>query len=110
MHDLPPPKNVILSPSSASASYVQRRCKPNTHKFEYTPGIFAFVTLSGIGSSQRSGRHSSASAPQIALLRFAESMPMPIAVSFGTTIESSVRPLRPRMGDERGRTISFRVL
>ena len=57
----------------------------NVIKFEYTPGIFASVTLSGKGESHRSGFHSIASSPQIVLLVFEERTPIQTVVSLVIT-------------------------
>ena len=70
------------------------------------PGTCASPTLSGSGDSQRSGFHSSASSPQIALLRFDASRPTATDVSFGTKISFISFPSTPRTGCASGKTMS----
>ena len=109
MHDLPPPKNVILG----KYEHIIRRShmkKKDTHKLEYTPGILASVTLLGSGFNHLSGFHSYASSPHTALFLFDSRIPMWIVVSFGTMISWISFPSLPWMGVERGITMASRVL
>ena len=78
MHARPPPKNDLLCVLSANVDDIDDELPVAspvddvTHKFPRTPGILTLVTVSGNGLSHRSGFHSSASSPHIALLRLDE--------------------------------------
>ena len=69
-HALPPPRKVILHPSVRRYHFTRERKvkEGQTYKLEQTRGILASMTPRGTPSpSHRSGLHSVASAPQIAL-------------------------------------------
>ena len=108
MHARPPPRNVILSVCVVSRCFDPQA--GDTHRLEYTPGILASCTLPGRAVSQRSGFHSVASSPQIALFLFDERRPTATTVSLGIGISCISVPSTPRMGVERGSTTSSRVL
>lgn len=112
MHERPPPRKVILSlkDNHASTTTPDITKEYDTHRLEYTPGICAWVTVSGRGESHRSGFHSSASDPHIAGLQFAARMPTVISVPLGTKISFNKDPSVALMGDESGIIMSFRVL
>ena len=81
-----------------------------THRCEYTPGTCASSTARGSGSSQRLGRHSSASGPQSVGSRFAAVMFITTRVFFGTGIADTVVPSLRWIGSSRGMTVSWVVL
>lgn len=66
----------------------------------------ALSTAAGRGASHRSGFHSSASAPQSALLRLHARMLTKMFVPRGTAISWSSVPSVARMGLESGRMVS----
>ena len=114
MHARPPAQNVILQRRESKhviQCIKQKRSAPAcTHKFEYTPGIFASSTVSGSGVSHRSGFHSAASGPHIAGFLLDELMLTKTCVSLGTKISCMSVPSSPRIGCESGRTTSLRAL
>lgn len=87
-----------------------RRPIVRTHRWEYAPGIFASVSASGNGASQRSGRHSPPSGPQSAGLVFAAWIGKNTSVPSGTKMECMSVPSVPRTGLESGRVLSARAL
>jgi hypothetical protein len=64
----------------------------------------------GKGDSHRSGFQSSASSPHISGLQFDAMMPTIMFVLLGTGISLISLPSTPRMGFDKGRMISLRVL
>ncbi|PSR84004.1 hypothetical protein PHLCEN_2v5555 [Hermanssonia centrifuga] len=107
MHALDPPMKVILREVS-----ITRDCYRviDAYRLEYTPGIRASLTASGSGWSQRSGFHSRASAPQIALLLLHDRLPTAISVPLGTTTSFINEPSNPRTGLANGMITSCTVL
>ena len=81
-----------------------------TNKLEYTPGMRASVTASGRGCKNRSGFHCSASSPQTAGLMFDPHRAIAISVSLGKGTSEIKLPSFPRIGAERGITMSCVVL
>ena len=68
------------------------------------------TNVSGRGASHRSGFHSKASSPQIALSLFAASMPTMTLVPFGTCTSWIISPFTLRTGLSRGRIESSPAL
>ena len=86
------------------------RDSEQTHKCEYTPGIRALITDSGIGFDHLSGFHSSTSGPQNSGLRLAPRMDTVTFVPLGIGMASISLPLVPLIGTARGNTMSRTVL
>lgn len=77
---------------------------------EYIPGMRESLTLAGRGLSHRSGTHSKASGPQIAVLRLAPTIDTVTTVFFGTKISVSCFPSFPVIGNAKGRMVSSNAL
>lgn len=103
MHERCPPKNVMLCEPSCQLRTIERR---DAHRWEYTPGMFAFSSVAGSGASQRSGFHASASAPHKALLRLLAWRSTTTVVPLGTRISLVRVPSTPRRGWDRGSRMS----
>lgn len=82
----------------------------STYSLEYTPGIGALITASGRGASQRSGFHVRLSSPQMRLQVFDPRTPTNSSVPCGIGISYISCPSTPRMGCDRGRTVSLVAL
>lgn len=96
--------NVILATFQDYAPHIEGRA----YMEENTPGTLIFVT--GSDESQRSGTHSRASDPQIAVLRLTADIPTNTMVSFGITTSVKVQPLLDLIGCDNGSTSSCRQL
>ena len=103
----PPPRNVMLS--LRSATEVQN-ANDIAYRFEYSPGMRAFTTVSGSGLNHRSGFHSCASSPHTAVFVFDASIEIYRFVPSGTNISLIGVPSLPVIGVDRGISISLRAL
>ena len=115
MHDLLPPMKVILRVGVTVQTDINtgsgtENVNVSAHRWEYTPGMCASSTARGMGSSQRSGRHSWASVPHKVVSQFAETTFGRISVPLGTGIALTMVPSRMRIGSESGRITSLFVL
>ncbi len=114
MHDLPPPRKVILIHHSIARGISGLPSTGNfpstTHKCEYTPGTAALSTAFGSGFSHRSSFHIYASSPHRSLLQLHAMIAMTMFVPRGTTTLLIAASSTPRMGWERGSTASVITL
>ena len=95
---------------SASEQRAFRDVQHVAHKLEYTPGIRDSVTVVGSGDSQRSGFHSRASSPHMALLMLEPMKPIRHFEPLAMGIVSMNLPSVVCTGSERGRTVSLLAL
>lgn len=112
MHARPPPRKVKLNQMSNCYKHDIRGhdSEPmHTYVFAYTPGIPAFVTLSGKGESHLSGFHLPASGPHSSGEVFTVLMPMLMVVLEGMKSSETVFPLTDN-GVPNGSMVSLRVL
>ena len=81
-----------------------------TYRLAYTPGTRASLTALGRGDSHRSGFHSFASSPQIALFVLHPRRLRKMVVPLGTGTSVRTVPSVQRTGSESGITVSTLVL
>ena len=106
MHEFPPLMKVMLLFTVNQKLHDQRRERMViTYRFAYIPGICASSTALGRGCSHRSGFHSPASSPQIALFVLHACTLRKMVVPSGTGTSLTMVPSVQRTGSESGRTV-----